>query len=175
MKKHLFLTGEKQVGKTTAIRTFLERWQGEVAGFVTCSQVDQGGRRVYVCSPDGSQRMLAVRFTSPEHRDPCDPKAFEGLAVQLLEESARPGCITLMDELGFMESGIRPFTQAVLHRLSLPWPVLGVLRKEENPFLRSVAEHPLVEVVSVTEENRDRLPGQLYEYYTTDRTWQEIR
>ena len=173
MKKHLFLTGEKQVGKTTAIEKFLEMWPGEVAGFVTRSQVDQQGRRVYVCSPDGKRKMEAGHFTTPEHKAPCDPRAFEGLAVELLRQSARPGCVTLMDELGFMESGIRPFTQAVLERLALPWPVLGVLRLEDNPFLRSVAEHPMVRVVMVTKENRDKLPRLLYQYYTTEDDWPE--
>ena len=41
-------------------------------------------------------------------------------------------------------------------------PVLGVLQKADTAFLRAVASHPRVRVVTVTEENRDRLRQELH-------------
>ena len=83
MKRHLFLTGEKGVGKSTILRLLAASWEGPVGGF----------------------------------RTPCRP-AGEG-------------------------------------------KVVGALRQEENPFLAAVRAHPQVEVILVTRENRDRLPGRL--------------
>ena len=40
-------------------------------------------------------------------------------------------------------------------------PVCGVLQQADNAFLRRVAAHPRVRVVTVTEENRDTLRHQL--------------
>ena len=40
-------------------------------------------------------------------------------------------------------------------------PVYGVLQQADSAFLRRVAVHPRVRVVTVTEENRDALRQQL--------------
>ena len=40
-------------------------------------------------------------------------------------------------------------------------PVYGVLQQEDSAFLRRVAAHPRVRVVTVTKENRDALRHQL--------------
>jgi nucleoside-triphosphatase THEP1 len=69
--------------------------------------------------------------------------------------------IIVMDELGFMELPARAFTEAVMRALDGEVPVLGVLRKDSNPFLDAVGTHPKVRVVEVTEANRDALPAGL--------------
>ena len=53
------------------------------------------------------------------------------------------------------------FCGAVLAALDGDMPVLGVLQKADTAFLRAVAAHPRVRVVTVTEENRDRLRQEL--------------
>ena len=45
----------------------------------------------------------------------------------------------------------------VLRALEGDVPVVGVLQQAESAFLRQVASHPNVRVVTVTEENRDAL------------------
>ena len=49
----------------------------------------------------------------------------------------------------------------VLAALDGDMPVLGVLQKADTAFLQAVAAHPRVRVVTVTEENRDRLRQEL--------------
>ena len=161
MKRHLFLTGEKGVGKSTILRLLAASWEGPVGGFRTPCRPAGEGKVVEVRSMDGQRRMEAARFSSPLHREPCNPAAFEVLARELIWESCRPGCLTVMDELGFMEAELPVFPREVLRRLDQPFPVVGALRQEENPFLAAVRAHPQVEVILVTRENRDRLPGRL--------------
>ena len=50
---------------------------------------------------------------------------------------------------------------AVLAALDGDKPVYGVLQQADSEFLGRVAAHPRVRVVTVTEENRDRLRQQL--------------
>ena len=50
---------------------------------------------------------------------------------------------------------------AVLAALDGKKPVCGVLQQADSAFLRRVAAHPRVRVVTVTEENRDTLRHQL--------------
>ena len=65
--------------------------------------------------------------------------------------------VLLMDELGPAESGAKKFCEAVLAALDGDLPVLGVLQKADTEFLRAVAGHPRVRLVTVTVENRDEL------------------
>ena len=63
----------------------------------------------------------------------------------------------VMDELGPHEEQAAAFRQAVLRALDGDVPIIGVLQQAESAFLRQVAAHPNVRVITVTEENRDAL------------------
>ena len=89
----------------------------------------------------------------------CDAARFDTLGTAAL--SQRRGDVLLMDELGPAESQAAAFCGAVLAALDGDMPVLGVLQKADTAFLRAVAAHPRVRVVTVTEENRDRLRQEL--------------
>ena len=65
-----------------------------------------------------------------------------------------------LGELGLIWLG--NLAGAVLAALDGDMPVLGVLQKADTAFLRAVASHPCVRVVTVMEENRDRLRQELH-------------
>ena len=48
-----------------------------------------------------------------------------------------------------------------VHALDGETPIVGVIQQAESAFLDTVRAHPEVEIVTVTEENRDALPQQL--------------
>ena len=158
MTGHIFLTGEKGVGKSTVVSRVLARWDGPKDGFRTCSRREGAGRRIFLTSLDGRTCREVACFSSPLHLEPVCREAFLTLGCELVAGSGQPGGLTVMDELGFLEQDIRPFTRTVLARLARPEPVLGVLRGEENPFLAQVAAQAGVEVLTVTRDNRDALP-----------------
>lgn len=153
--EHLFLTGEKGVGKSTLARCLL-------AGHTPC-----GFRTVRVTGvlDRPSVHLLPAVGGVPSAENllfycgaySCD--RFDTLGTAALRN--RSGDVLLMDELGPGESGAERFCAAVLSALDGELPVLGVLQKAETPFLRAVALHPRVRVVTVTPENRDALRQEL--------------
>ncbi len=152
---HLFLTGEKGVGKSTLIDYLLT---GRTpCGFRT--------RRVEGVLSRPSVHLLTVPDTTPTadnllfYCGAYSPERFDTLGVAALEN--RGGDVLLMDELGPAESGAEKFTAAVLAALDGELPILGVLQQADTPFLRAVARHPRVRLVTVTPQNRDVLRAAL--------------
>ena len=148
---HLFLTGEKGVGKSTLIDYLL-------AGRTPCGFRT---RRVVGVLSRPSVHLLTVPDTTPTadnllfYCGAYSPERFDTLGVAALEN--RSGDVLLMDELGPAESGAEKFTAAVLAALDGELPILGVLQQADTPFLRAVARHPRVRLVTVTLQNRDAL------------------
>ena len=73
-----------------------------------------------------------------------------------------------MDELGPHEAQAVRFQAAVFRALEGGIPILGVLQQADSDFLRRIACHPRVTVLTVTEDNRDSLGAAL-------RRWREER
>ena len=64
----------------------------------------------------------------------------------------------VMDECGRLERDALAFQRAVLEKLEGDTPVLGVVREGFPGWTKSIASHPNVELITVTEDNRDALP-----------------
>ena len=152
--EHLFFTGRKGVGKSTLVRTAIEGKR--VGGFFT--------KRVEGLLERPSVHLLragAADVPSTENLLFCcggsaDIQRFEQLGCGALADTA--GCdVLVMDELGPHEAQAAAFQQAVLRALDGAVPIIGVLQQAESAFLRQVAAHPNVRVITVTEENRDAL------------------
>lgn len=163
--RHLFLTGEPQCGKSTLIRRVIARHpEWRVGGFLTCSIVEEGYRRVHMvpaARPDapctqhnlvgeGDWRQVGKRY----------PEVFDTLGVQLLEEGAGADLL-LMDELGTMESEALAFQHAVFRALDCDTPVLGVLKHKSNPFLDALRQRCGLRVLEVGPHSRDALVDEV--------------
>lgn len=153
--EHLFLTGEKGVGKSTLVRHLLEGHTP--CGFRTV-------RVTWVMDRPSVHLLPAVGGEATADNllfycGECDAARFDTLGTAALAQ--RYGDVLLMDELGPAESQAAAFCGAVLAALDGDMPVVGVLQKADTAFLRAVAAHPRVRVVTVTEENRDRLRQEL--------------
>jgi len=157
MPKHLFLTGPKRVGKSTLLRTVLENYAGSIGGFYTrrSEEVFPGRSSVHILSAAMEEKPTEENllfFCGTQDSEATG--RFEKLGVELL---AVPGNLIVMDELGPHEENATEFRNRVMELLNGDVPVLGVLQQAESPFLREVSQHPKVELVSVTEGNRDAL------------------
>ena len=156
-KKHLFLTGRKQVGKSTILRKLLENRE-EPAGFRTLRTPNEEGCSVYMFAP-GEVEFTEANRVFYKHKGVLhlNIEDFDRIGCDLLAKSRGAGLI-LMDELGPTEVNAHGFRRAVWETLNEAAHVYGVLQMAESDFLDQVASREDVLVVTVTEENRDQLP-----------------
>lgn len=159
---HIFLTGEIQIGKSTAIREVVRRLGLQPGGFLT---EFEGGREewpktLYLKSLDGNQQAVAARICENE-RPHVYTEAFDVLGVKLLRQ-AKSFPLIVMDECGRFEQQSRPFQKQVLSLLDGQVPVLGVVRKlPYASWLDTIKAHPGVQLIEVTERSRDGLSDNL--------------
>ena len=163
IKKHLFLTGEKQVGKSTLLQKLLLKNEVcPIGGFhtVRAAGVFPGRTSVHLLSSATGEQPSAenLLFFCDLPEDADTARRFDRLGIAAL---ALPARRIVMDELGPKEKNARLFQQRVLELLDGGTPILGVLQKCDAPFLQTVARHPRVQVITVTMENRDRLAEEL--------------
>ena len=180
MHRHLFLTGQKHIGKSTAIGRFLKESGLETAGFrtVRTDAVIPGQRTVHMLragtreAPDRENLLFVCgRRDAPEIAS-----RFDDLGCGLLDEitdfsPTKPGDSTpliLMDELGPSEHGALDFRESVLEVMRGDKPVLGVLQENCPEWFELLrADHRLL-LITVTEENRDLVPGRIADWYQTE-------
>ena len=159
----IFLTGDRGVGKSTALRRALKGCGMGIGVFMT----DFGDTRYeenktlwllpWGQTPDFSRGEVCA-VLGPGGRQ-VFPEVFDRLGAELLRRAEEdPACgLILMDELGFLEAEAGAFRAAVLDALTGPKPVLGVVRQGLGVW----GGAPLGEVWTVTEENRDAVPARL--------------
>ncbi len=160
-KRHIFLTGEVQVGKSTLIRRLLA--QPDVpapSGFRTVSVADlpDGQVSVYLLPACGAARYaeenrVGIRCGAFA----CFPERFDTAGVASLADAEHAPLI-LMDEVGRMEREADRFTARILQLLDGAVPIIGVVKKRsDTPLCEAIRRHPAVELIEVTAENRDAL------------------
>ena len=165
--RHIFLTGEIQVGKSTVVQKALSGLNITLGGFRSGSGDEryEASRHLYlwdVTEPPICDEFHCVALLSREKGCLPYPDRFDALGCAALRR-AKETCadLILMDECGFLERDAAEFQAEVLRTLDGDIPVFGVVRLRENSWTESIRSHPNVTLVTVTEENRDALPEQI--------------
>ncbi|HJJ36417.1 MAG TPA: hypothetical protein O0X27_04490 [Methanocorpusculum sp.] len=164
MKKHIFLTGDIQIGKSTAISRALELLKITPGGFRTfgINYQEDGSSDVFIF-PANSTPESGYRVA---HRTSAGnsvfPEIFDEFGSFFLKQPAE---LILMDELGYMESSANKFQQTVFETLDETTPVLGVVRNKETPFLNAVRARDDVLVLTVTRDNREYVPEKIAYFF----------
>ena len=162
LRRHLFLTGDKQVGKSTLLSRLIEARKLDCAGFETRAFFLNGERRGFT---------LHGRIEMPPYQNDCiccarieEKRAvpvlpvFEENGVLILKRSlASPAPFLLMDELGRLEREASGFIVQIEACLDADKRVLGVLQKCNSAHVARIAQRADVTVLTVTPENRDEL------------------
>jgi nucleoside-triphosphatase len=176
-KMHIFLTGERGVGKSTVIGKLTDRLVGvRVGGFKTLGgpEDESGNSAVYIMpygeNADDPRAFSENRKVAARNRRTFRYESyagvFDGLGAKLLRCASHCDLI-VMDELGFMEADAGGFQKTVLSFLDGAAQVLGVVKPQSSPrgasvvFLDRVRSHGNVRVFEITPENRDAAPDIL--------------
>lgn len=167
---NVFLTGPIQIGKSTAIKRFLEKHAVPVSGFRTVLNRETKTLTMTIHPPvkTGLKEITTLRVASknPEGGPPVpDLREFDR-AGRLLGEMDLKGCpLFLMDELGYMERNAMEFRTSVEQILRSDTPVIGALRnKPDGPFWKLLHELEDTLILVVDEDNRDQIPQIIAEY-----------
>lgn len=187
--KHIFLTGEKQIGKSTIIRSVMARHRGSMTGFLTyrtnsfCPpffsvhyQIVDASFSPYDAKSTACAENFLFYCRAGAIRDdnadawrhlPSGTSAAEWMLQQfhtLGEDVILPatGDLMILDELGPHEHESHFFQDCLfdaLDRKSIP--ILGVVQDGRYPMFEQIASHPNVQLIRVTKENRDTLSDTL--------------
>jgi nucleoside-triphosphatase len=163
---NLLITGRPGVGKTTLLERVIEQLHGtlRLAGFTTTEERDPSGQRTgfRIVTVEGKQGELArVGLRSSVHmgRYGVNLEAFERLALP--ELARRDAGLIVIDEIGKMECASEHFRHAVQDALEAQVSVLATLGNARLPFFLALRGRPDVEVITLTEHNRDAMVAQL--------------
>lgn len=172
MIRNIFLTGEKQVGKSTLLDGLIGRRGIVHSGFRTMPLIIQGVRKgnylhgFVELPPFVNDSVVSIR--SGAHSSVPVPQVFEDLGCAILRASlVGQAPAILLDELGASELTCSAFSQLVLDCLEGQRPVVGVLQKKTSPLLEAIKTRPDTLVLTVTVENREALVKVL------DDAWEE--
>lgn len=166
---HVFLTGERQIGKSRAIAGAVALLGKPVYGFRTRFLTrERGSSSLYMTPADAPDALDASMMVAELLDGKMRPltERFDTWGVRLLREAQEhPEGIILMDECGHLEKNALAFQQAIRSCLDGDIPALGVLRKDQawHEFIKN---HPRVTVITVTEENRGDMARQVADLLT---------
>jgi nucleoside-triphosphatase len=162
------LEGRPGVGKTTVLRRLVGSLRSTavpLAGFTTEEIRERCGRVGFaVESLSGERGTLAhVDLPGPPRvgKYGVDLAALERIALPALRgTSAR---VVVLDELGKMELASSAFRDVVTELFARDASIVATIQAARHPFGDALKRRRDVEVLRITERNRDDLPGRLAE------------
>lgn len=143
------------------VDTVLSQIKAPIGGFRTGFGPDRGAvcRSLYLWpaweAPQWDEPHTVARF-DVRGAHPL-PRRFDTVGCAALSRAG--AALLVMDECGRLEKDASLFQRTILAALSGPVPILGVVRQGLPGWTGAIAAHPQTELLTVTEENRDTLPG----------------
>lgn len=157
MTQHIFLTGKKHIGKSTLIQKILDDYKKTADGFLTVRTKDylknQYSVHMYHLKekefPNESNLLFLCGKTDEHTAD-----TFDRLGCNILSMCSNCSLI-VMDELGPHEADAALFRRKILNLLDGQTPILGVLQEPAESFWPEIVNHPKVEIITISEDNRN--------------------
>jgi nucleoside-triphosphatase len=162
MGQKILLTGVPGVGKTTIIKKVVAGLGDRAAGFFTEEVREASTRSGFdVITLDGRRAVLSRKTLKSRHRVGkygVDVRGIDSVAVPAIDDAVSRNKIVVIDEIGKMELFSKAFREAVMRAFAAPNPLVAVIMLKPNPFADAIKQRDYVEVIRVTEGNRDSLP-----------------
>ncbi|WP_230398623.1 molybdopterin-guanine dinucleotide biosynthesis protein MobB [Novisyntrophococcus fermenticellae] len=165
--RHIFLTGEKQVGKSTILNRVISELELKPTGYQTLPLLIHGQRKGFylhgLCELPTYENDNPICIRMEEKKSLPLTETFETLGVRILTESLKTDDWMLMDEIGKFEQEAAGFQRMIFRCLDKKPAVLGVLQKVESPVIEEVKARGDVMVFEVTKENREEIYQKVLE------------
>lgn len=164
----VLITGEPGCGKTTLVCAVAEKLS-KVRGFHT-REIREKGRRVgFSLSLFGGAELVLAHVDIPSRhragRYGVDVETFERAVCPEIEAAMEEGNMLVIDEIGRMELFSMGFRDVLLRAVNSAVPLLATVMKRPNPLADKIKARPDVELVELTQHNRDILVGPLVERF----------
>ncbi len=170
----VFLTGIPEVGKSTVVRKIAERMErsGSKVGGMTSGDLRCGSGRIGFEIRDlltGKAGVLAHvnQATGPRiGKYRVNSQDLDKIGAEAILSAIKHADLVVIDEVGPMELTSARFKKAVQATLVCGKPALGTVhRNAQDPLVKAIKSGPGIEVIEVTHQNRDALPGILVERF----------
>ena len=169
MPSNWLLTGRPRVGKSTALERTIEILEasGFTPGGVMAPAIYRDGERVGFQLVDvlsgATVDMAHVDFASGPSvgKYHVDVDAVDRLSAAAFDQAHGRADLFVVDEIAPMEISSDVFVEAVANALDSNTPLVGVVHRSDDGFIKSVKARPDTEVITVTTANRESVPARL--------------
>ncbi len=170
VSKKILITGKPGIGKTTVIKKIFQELGKRAVGFYTEDYRNPKTHKrkgFKVITFDGKEAVLADVDLKSNYRVGkygVDVEGFENIVVPILEFALNSkDKIIVIDEIGKMEFYSDRFRNLIWKIMENPdlKVVATISQKDFHPLIKKIKNLPDVEIVEVTRENRDFLPGKI--------------
>jgi nucleoside-triphosphatase len=161
VKTAYLVTGNPGIGKTTLIRQVVSTMRMRAAGFYTEDLRDGGVREGFrIVTLEGDIALLAsTGHPGPIHvsKYGIDLQELDRVGVSALRRGMDRGHVLVVDEIGQMQLFSKNLRHTVFEAVRLGHPMLGTIMAGRNPYADRIRSHQHVEVLSLTEDNRQEV------------------
>jgi nucleoside-triphosphatase len=174
MAKTILLMGRPRVGKTTIIKEVVKRLAGRAGGFYTEEIRERGQRQGFrIVTLDGQEGILAHVNVKSRYRVSkygVDLVSLERVGVTAIRQAIVASDCVVIDEIGKMELFSVAFKEAVLASVESDKLVLGTIMLRSHPWADAIKSYPQVNLIKITEANRDTAAQLVLDSLSTDLT-----
>lgn len=160
---HVFLCGDKHVGKSTLIKKILEKAAYSYDGLLSFSRFIDAERHVFLKSVKGQEEGVLCGICSKQHIAERKPQVFDVQGCQILQKAASASEVVVIDEIGSMEKDAQTYSKCIKKLVESQKPlVLGVLQdKAQTELAKWLRSRENIVWYRVTEENRNNLVTEI--------------
>lgn len=149
----IFLTGQKQIGKSTCIRECIDECHVSICGFQTLPyMVDDKREGFYLHALHEMDQQDVLFSKQHETWNEVIPNVFDTYGVNLLEKaSTYANHVMILDEIGHLEKNDTLYIEKLLEVIDNFPNILGVLKKYEIQYICQIACRDDVVVLDLDE------------------------